>query len=98
MHSERVKSFRKGGGGFTAPYFFMTKIEIFCQLVRDASLLSKVSVEQYIKGVSYILLNARQLTNYIESTDIPMETTVAEYIAFAYAGGPKPRLLVNNGL
>ncbi len=77
----------------------MSKIEIFCQLVRDASMLTPgINAASYIKGVSYILVNSRQLTNYIESTDIPMETTVAEYLAFAYAGGPKPRLLLNNGL
>ena len=38
------------------------------------------------------------ITNYIETTDIPMEDTIADYINFAYFGGPKPRLLEMNGL
>ncbi len=76
----------------------MTKIEIFLQLVRDASLLWKVSPSAHVRAVSYLMLNAQRITNYIETTDIPMEDTVTEYMMFAYAGGPKPRLLLMNGL
>lgn len=76
----------------------MTKIEIFVQMFRDCSLLSKPAPAQYVHAVSYVMMNARQLTNSIETTDIPMENTVAEFMAFFYSGGPKPRFLEQNGL
>lgn len=76
----------------------MTKIDIFCQMFRDASLISKIAAPEYVRAVGFIMLNSRQLTNYIETTDIPMEQTVGECLAYFYNHGPKPRLLVMNGL
>lgn len=76
----------------------MTKIQIFLEMLRDVSLLQKPAAAQHVHAVSYAMLNASRLTNYIETTDIPMEDTVAAYIKFAYFGGPKPDILTLNGL
>lgn len=76
----------------------MNKIEIFTQMVRDYSLQLHMPPAQHLKVVSFIMLNYRHLTNYIESTDISMEDLVTSYIQFAYMNGPKPQFLINNGL
>lgn len=76
----------------------MTKIQIFLEMLRDASLLANPGFMKHVHAVGYLMLNADRITNYITTTDIPMESTIADYLSFAYNGGPKPRLLEMNGL
>lgn len=76
----------------------MNPIDVFVQMFRDASLLSKVTPAQHAHAVGYVMLNARQLTNSLNTTDVPIENTVAEFLSFFYAGGPKPQFLSMNNL
>ena len=76
----------------------MRKIDIFVQLFRDCSMLSKVDMSQYLHAVTYVMVNADRLTYSMQSSDIPMEDTLNEFLKFFYSGGPKPRFFVDNGL
>jgi hypothetical protein len=79
----------------------MPKIQIFLELVRDASLLYKPTPTptQHVRTVAFLAENLDAgVTNYVNSTDIPMDQTIDEYLKFAYAGGPKPKMLAMHGL
>jgi len=76
----------------------VNKIDIFIQLVRDASILRGASPENHTRAMAYLMLNSRQLINYISTTDFSFESLVREYLDFCYNAGPKPNFLTQNAL